>query len=94
MGTKVTYVAIGEAVAQKMGMPKNKGAVLGRTFVEEAVALLQKGTAVELTGLATLSVEATKARKAFNPKTREEIQVPAGKRVKVSVSGKLKKSLQ
>ncbi len=91
--SKVTYVAIGEAVAAKMGLPKGKAAELGRTFVEEVVASLQKGTTVELTGLATLSVEMSKARTGHNPKTREVIQIPAKKRVKVSVSGKLKKSL-
>lgn len=90
---KVTYVAIGEAVANKLGLPKSKGAELGRTFVEETVELLKKGTSVELTGLATLSVEATKARTGHNPKTREVINIPAGKRVKASISTKLKKSL-
>ncbi len=91
--SKVTYVAIGEAVAAKLGLPKSKGAELGRTFVSEVITSLENGTAVELTGLATLSVEMTKARTGHNPKTREPIQIPAKKRVKVSVSGKLKKSL-
>ncbi len=91
--SKVTYVAIGEAVAAKLGLPKSKGAELGRTFVSEVISSIQKDVAVELTGLATLSVEMTKARTGHNPKTREPIQIPAKKRVKVSVSGKLKKSL-
>ncbi|MGL4367791.1 MAG: HU family DNA-binding protein [Brevinemataceae bacterium] len=91
--SKVTYVAIGEAVASKLGMPKSKGAELGRTFVGEIIESLKKGTSVELTGLATLSIETTKARTGHNPKTREVIQIPAKKRVKTSVSGKLKKSL-
>lgn len=91
--SKVTYVAIGEAVAAKMGLAKSKGAELGRTFVAEVISSLQEGTAVELTGLATLSVEMTKARTGHNPKTREVIQIPAKKRVKASISGKLKKSL-
>lgn len=91
--SKVTYVAIGEAVAAKLGLPKSKGAELGRTFVSEVITSLQEGTAVELTGLATLSVEMTKARTGHNPKTREVIQIPAKKRVKASISGKLKKSL-
>ncbi|MGL5955549.1 MAG: HU family DNA-binding protein [Brevinema sp.] len=91
--SKVTYVAIGEAVAAKLGLPKSKGAELGRTFVSEVVTSLQKGVAVELTGLATLSVEMSKARTGHNPKTREVIQIPAKKRVKAAVSSKLKKSL-
>ncbi|MGL4393938.1 MAG: HU family DNA-binding protein [Brevinema sp.] len=91
--SKVTYVAIGEAVAAKMGLPKSKGAELGRTFVSEVIDTLQKGTTVELTGLTTLSVEMSKARTGHNPKTREVIQIPAKKRVKASISGKLKKSL-
>ena len=91
--TKVTYVAIGEAVAAKLGLPKSKGAELGREFVAEVVTSLQEGTTVELTGLATLSVEMSKARTGHNPKTREPIQIPAKKRVKASISGKLKKSL-
>jgi len=91
--SKVTYVAIGEAVAAKMGLPKSKGAELGRIFVNEVVENLKKDIAVELTGLATLSVEMSKARTGHNPKTREVIQIPAKKRVKSSISGKLKKSL-
>lgn len=90
---KVTYVAVGEAVAAKMGLPKSKGAELGRTFVEEVASLLKKGTGVELTGLATMSVEMSKARVGRNPKTGAELKIPAKKRVKVAVSQKLKKSL-
>lgn len=91
--SRVTYVAIGEAVAAKMGLPKSKGAELGRTFVNEVIESLKEGIGVELTGLATLSVEMSKARTGHNPKTREVIQIPAKKRVKAAISGKLKKSL-
>lgn len=91
--SKVTYVAVGEAVVAKMNLPKSKGAEFGRLFVNEVISLLKEGVAVELTGLATLSVEMSKARIGHNPKTREVIQIPAKKRVKASISGKLKKSL-
>ena len=58
-------------------MPKSKGAELGRGLVSEGVACLQEGAGVELTGLATLTVEMSKARTGHNHKTRERMQIPA-----------------
>ena len=50
-----------------------------------------KGDAeVTLTGIAKFSVTKTKPRTARNPRTGEQVKVPAGRRVKASISKTLK----
>ncbi|MFC5370347.1 HU family DNA-binding protein [Arcanobacterium bovis] len=54
---------------------------------------LAKGEAVKITGL--MSVERTEraARKGRNPRTGEEIEIPAGYGVKISAGSTLKKAV-
>ena len=54
---------------------------------------LSKGEAVKITGL--LAVERTEraARKGRNPRTGEEIQIPAGYGVKLTAGSALKKAV-
>ncbi|MDR6938552.1 HU family DNA-binding protein [Arcanobacterium hippocoleae] len=57
------------------------------------VESLEAGEAVKITGL--MSVERTKraARKGRNPRTGEEIDIPAGYGVKISAGSNLKKAV-
>ncbi|NLW13625.1 MAG: integration host factor [Trueperella sp.] len=74
---------------------------LTKTDADKAIAALQtvlvdslsKGEAVKITGL--MSVERTEraARKGRNPRTGEEIQIPAGFGVKISAGSTLKKAV-
>ena len=74
---------------------------LTKTDADKAIAALQtvlvdslsKGEAVKITGL--MSVERTEraARKGRNPRTGEEIQIPAGFGVKISSGSTLKKAV-
>lgn len=54
---------------------------------------LEAGEAVKITGL--MSIERTKraARKGRNPRTKEEIDIPAGYGVKISAGSTLKKAV-
>lgn len=55
--------------------------------VSEAVA---KGEKVTIPGFLSFETVATAARTGRNPQTGAEIQIPAGKRVKVTAGSKLK----
>lgn len=57
------------------------------------VESLEAGEAVKITGL--MSIERTKraARKGRNPRTKEEIDIPAGYGVKISAGSNLKKAV-
>lgn len=74
---------------------------LSKTDADKAISALQsvlvdslsKGEAVKITGL--MSVERTEraARKGRNPRTGEEIEIPAGYGVKLSAGSVLKKAV-
>lgn len=74
---------------------------LSKTQADQAVSALQKvlvdaltaGESVKITGL--LAVERTEraARKGRNPRTGEEIQIPAGYGVKLTAGSALKKAV-
>lgn len=74
---------------------------LTKTDADKAISALQtvlveslaKGEAVKITGL--MSVERTEraARKGRNPRTNEEIEIPAGFGVKISAGSTLKKAV-
>ena len=93
MSEKITHIGLGEEIASKLGLPKTKGAEFSRILVEEIAARLKKGEKVEFTGILSLVTERTKARTGRNPSTGKEIKIPAKNRVKVTVSQKLKDSL-
>ena len=75
---------------------------LTKTDADKAISALQTvlvdalaaGEAVKITGL--MSVERTEraARKGRNPRTGEEIEIPAGYGVKISAGSTLKKAVQ
>jgi DNA-binding protein HU-beta len=54
---------------------------------------LKKGDSVAITGFGSFKVVARKARKGRNPRTGEEIRIPASKAVKFMPSKTLKESL-
>ena len=56
-------------------------------------AALQKGDSVSISGFGSFKVVNRKARKGRNPRTGEEIQIPASKAVKFTPSKALKEKL-
>ena len=80
-------------IAAEAGLTKtdaNKALSALQTVLVDSLA---KGEAVKITGL--MSVERTEraARKGRNPRTGEEIQIPAGYGVKISAGSTLKKAV-
>ena len=63
-------------------------------MVAAITTALQKGDTVTLVGFGTFSVRKRGARTGRNPRTGETIEIPAGKRVKVSVGSKLKAAVK
>ena len=55
---------------------------------------LLAGNEVPLPGIGKLVAKETKARKGKNPKTGEEIDIPAGRRVSLKIGKSLKEALK
>ena len=74
---------------------------LSKTDADKAVAALQEvlveslsnGEAVKITGLMAVERTERAARKGRNPRTVEEIQIPAGFGVKLTAGSALKKAV-
>lgn len=89
--TKTELVA---SIASATGQSQSTvSSVLDSLFgaVSEAVA---GGDKVSIPGWISFEQVATSARTGRNPQTGEEIQIPAGKRVKVTAGSKLKAAVK
>lgn len=80
-------------IAEESGLTKTDADKAISALQTVLVDSLSKGEAVKITGL--MSVERTEraARKGRNPRTGEEIQIPAGFGVKISAGSTLKKAV-
>ena len=61
-----------------------------KTFIKAVLGGLTDTGVVDIYGFAKFEVVPTKARKRRNPRTGEEVLIPAGKRIKVSPKKALK----
>ncbi len=79
------------AVAESTGLSrKDVGAVLDGV-VDEVTSVVSKGNdKVTIPGLASFEQVDRPARKGFNPQTKQPIDIPASKGVKVTALKKLK----
>ena len=68
-----------DAVAEKSGLSKADASRAVDTVVDVISKALKKGEKVSLVGFGVFSVRKRAARKGRNPKTGEEIKIPAGK---------------
>lgn len=76
-----------DAVAEKSGLTKKDSEKAVNAFIEAVEAAMAKGDKVQLVGFGTFEVRERAARKGRNPKTLEEIDIPASK-VPVFKAGK------
>ncbi len=67
------------AVAEKAGMSKKDADKAVNAFVEAVVESVAKGDKVQLVGFGTFEVRSRAARVGRNPRTKEEIKIPASK---------------
>jgi len=89
--TKTTLV---DAVAEKAGITKADAKRVLDAMLEIISEALANGTKVSLTGFGTFDVRTSKARNGVNPRTREQIKIPATKRPVFSAGAPLKRAVK
>ncbi len=77
-----------KAVAAKAEVTNALAAKVIDAALEEAVAAVKKGESVQLVGYATINVVKKAARKGINPATKQAINIPARKVVKIKPGAK------
>lgn len=81
---------IADTIAEKAGLTKTASAELAKSILEAITDKLAAGETVVLNNFGRLSVKETAARKGRNPRTGEELDIPAGRKVSFSPSSVLK----
>ncbi|WP_435298855.1 HU family DNA-binding protein [Timonella sp. A28] len=81
------------AIASKSGLTKTDADAALSAFQEVLIEQLGAGEAVRVTGLFSAERVERKARTGRNPRTGEEIEIPAGYGVKISAGSLLKKAV-
>ena len=78
------------AVAEKSGLTKKDAErVINATF-ETITASLEQGNKVQISGFGIFEVKTREARVGRNPRTKEEIQIPASRQPAFKASKALK----
>jgi len=75
----MTKAELVEKVAEKTGLTKNDVAVTVDTFLDSIKSAMESGSNIEIRGFGAFKIKERKARKARNPRTGEEVPVPARK---------------
>ena len=81
------------AIAEKAGLSKSQADAALGAFQSVLVESLEKGEGVKITGLLSVERVERAARTGRNPRTGEEIKIPAGYGVKISAGSNLKKAV-
>lgn len=81
------------AIAEKAGLNKTQADAALSALQEVLVESLGKGEAVKVTGLLSVERVERAARTGRNPRTGEEIAIPAGYGVKITAGSNLKKAV-
>ncbi len=81
------------AIAEKASLTKTQADAAVAALQEVLTSSLSNGEAVKITGLLSVERVERKARTGRNPRTGEEIQIPAGYGVKISAGSALKKAV-
>ncbi|MDR3308981.1 MAG: HU family DNA-binding protein [Tannerella sp.] len=79
------------AVAKESGLTKVDSKKAVEAFIKTVEGAVKKGDKVALLGFGSFSVVKKAARKGVNPKTKEEIKIPARTVVKFKAGAKLAK---
>ncbi len=82
-----------ELIAQDAGISKAAADKAINAFMSGVTESLRRGKDVTLMGFGSFSVSNHKARRGYNPQTKEIIRIPAKKSVRFTVGSKLKAAL-
>ncbi len=85
----MTKADIVELIAEKTGFTVKDVKIVVEQCLTEIKDCLAEGNHLEIRGFGTFKVKNHKARKARNPKTNEEVMVPARKKAVFKVSKEL-----
>lgn len=66
-------------MAEKSGLTKKDNEAILKAFIESVEEALEGGEKVQLVGFGTFETRERAARVGRNPRTKEEIQIPASK---------------
>ncbi|HAR84617.1 MULTISPECIES: HU family DNA-binding protein [Clostridium] len=66
-------------MAEKSGLTKKDNEAVLKAFIESVEEALEGGEKVQLVGFGTFETRERAARVGRNPRTKEEIQIPASK---------------
>lgn len=80
------------SLAEKTGLTKKNSEEFLEAFVELIEDVVKAHDKLSLTGFGTIEVVETSARKGRNPKTGEDVDVPASYKATFKLSPKLKKT--
>lgn len=89
--TKAELVA---KIADQANLSKSKAELALKAFLESVEATLVSDGKLTLTGFGTFAVEERKARTGRNPRTGDEIKIPAAKVVKFRPGKLLKEAVK
>jgi DNA-binding protein HU-beta len=81
-------------LSEKTGKPQKEAEAHLNAFLEVVRDALHNGEEVKIVGFGAFSVQETAPREGVNPRTREKIQIPAGKRVKFSAGKELQDAIE
>ena len=82
-----------DQLANNAGMPKKDAERFLNSFVNTATTALNNGEKIQLVGFGTFEVKERAERKGRNPKTGEEITIPASKNPSFKAGKALKDSV-
>ena len=80
-------------IAKTTGLSQVETAKVINAALDAITAALKAGDKVTLTGFGTFQARKTAARVGTNPKTRQKIHIPAGKRAAFSAGSLLKSAV-
>jgi DNA-binding protein HU-beta len=81
-------------IAEKTGTSQKECESHLNAFLEIVRDAMHSGEEVRLIGFGSFAVQDVAAREGVNPRTREKIQIPAGKRVKFSPGKELQSATE
>lgn len=90
----MTKAELIDKIAASAGITKADAAKSLDATIDSVKAALKKGHKVTLVGFGTFSVNKRKARKGRNPRTGEEIKIPATKVPKFTAGKSLKDAVK
>ncbi len=90
----MTKAELTDKIAIAAGISRTAAANALNSMLENITKALQKGQKVTLLGFGTFSVQQRKARSGRNPKTGEEIRIPATRLPKFTAGTSLKNSMK